>query len=259
MPRRRPQKAAGREPRPAPFHAPFRSLAKQIDRAPALPPPASRNGTTDERPPRKGSMASSPTVDAAGDDASSFLSAMADVRPLGSSGRVDAPAPAAGVRRESVDEDAEALAALSDLVASGSGFDWSDSREYVEGAVVGLDARIVKRLRRGEFSYQATLDLHGMTAAAARVAVESFIAAAVRDGHRTVLIVHGRGRNSRDQIPVLKAQVGRWLGSGRIGRSVLAFTSARPGDGGTGAVYVLLRRRRGVREPIDVLEGAKRE
>jgi DNA-nicking Smr family endonuclease len=56
-----------------------------------------------------------------------------------------------------------------------------------------------------------------------------------------VLIVHGRGLGSKDNVPVLKEKLTAWLTRGAIGRHVLAFTSARPWDGGTGAVYVLLR------------------
>ena len=130
-------------------------------------------------------------------------------------------------------------------------------REYVEGHVIGLDPRLVRRLRRGDFSWQAHLDLHGQTAAQARDAVERFIAAAVRNGHRCVLVVHGRGLNSKDQVPVLKEHMKSWLARGRIGRYVLAFTSARPVDGGAGALYVLLRRDRRQR-PIRVTEGTKR-
>jgi DNA-nicking Smr family endonuclease len=57
-----------------------------------------------------------------------------------------------------------------------------------------------------------------------------------------VLIIHGRGHNSREGIPVLKERLQVWLTRGRIGRHVLAFATARPQDGGAGAVYVLLRR-----------------
>jgi DNA-nicking Smr family endonuclease len=184
---------------------------------------------------------------------------MEDVRPLGEGRRVDPPSPAISFRRAPVSEEDEALAALSDLVSGAGEFDLSDSTEYLEGAIVGLDPRILRRLRRGEFAYQAHLDLHGMSAAAARTAVEQFISAALRAGHRCVLIVHGRGLNSKDGIPVLKERLKSWLARGRIGRAVLAFTSARPADGGAGAVYVLLRRRRGSKEPIAVYEGAKRE
>jgi DNA-nicking Smr family endonuclease len=193
------------------------------------------------------------------DEAASFAAAMADVRPLVVDARVDAPAPAALTMRQPVDEDAEALAVLSDLVTGNGVFDISDSSEYVEGAVVGLDPRILRRLRRGEFAYQAILDLHGMSSAAARVEVERFVLGAIAAGHRGILIVHGRGRNSKDNVPILKERLKSWLARGRIGRGILAFTSARPADGGTGALYVLLRRRRGEKEPIQVYEGAKRE
>jgi len=192
-------------------------------------------------------------------DEVSFAAAMADVRRLRSDARVDAPAPAAHATRTVIDEESEALAVLSDLVAGNGDFDISDSTEYVEGAVVGFDARVMKRLRRGEFAYQAMLDLHGMSAAAARVEVERFILHSLAEGHREVLIVHGRGRNSKDNVPVLKERLKSWLARGRIGRSILAFTSARPADGGTGALYVLLRRRRGPKERITVYDGAKRE
>ena len=84
-----------------------------------------------------------------------------------------------------------------------------------------------------------------MSAAAARSEVERFITQSLAAGHREVLIVHGRGRNSKDNVPVLKERLKSWLARGRIGRDILAFTSARPADGGTGALYVLLRRRRG--------------
>jgi len=184
---------------------------------------------------------------------------VADVRRLVAASRVDAPAPATLTARPPVDEDAEALAVLSDLVAGNGEFDISDSTEYVEGAVVGFDPRVLRRLRRGEFAYQAMIDLHGMSAATARVEVERFITRSLAVGHREVLIVHGRGRNSKDNVPVLKERLKSWLARGRIGRGILAFTSARPAAGGTGALYVLLRRRRGARERIAVLEGAKRE
>lgn len=193
------------------------------------------------------------------DDECSFATAMADVRPLRADARVDAPAPTTLTTRTVVDEDTEALHVLSDLVAGNGHFDISDSMEYVEGAVVGLDPRVLRRLRRGELAYQAMIDLHGMSAAAARSEVERFIAQSLAAGHREVLIVHGRGRNSKDNVPVLKERLKSWLARGRTGRDILAFTSARPADGGTGALYVLLRRRRGPKERITVYDGAKRE
>src|SRR5207244_3076065 len=104
----------------------------------------------------------------------------------------------------------------------------------VEEPLVGLDPRVLRRLRRGDFAWQDHLDLHGMTSATARVAVDRFLAESVALGHRCVLIVHGRGRNSKDQTPVLKERLKSWLARGRAARIVLGFTTARPCDGGAG-------------------------
>lgn len=183
---------------------------------------------------------------------------MDGVRPLptGAGERVQSgrSAPPPRVR---VSEEAEALAVLSDLVTGDGAFDVTETREYVEGVAVGLDPRLVRRLRRGEFAWQAHLDLHGMTADEARVAVEGFLVRAQRAGNRCVLIVHGRGLNSKDQEPVLKERLKTWLARTRLAAFVLAFATARACDGGAGALYVLLRRDRR-RRPIRVTDGAKR-
>lgn len=176
--------------------------------------------------------------------------------PATSRERVDRPPPTADPPTP-ISEEAEALAALSDLVTGATHFDVTDTREYVEGAVVGLDPRLVRRLRRGDFAWQAHCDLHGLTSAQAREEVDRFVLKAFRDGRRCVLIVHGRGLNSKDQTPVLKEGLKSWLARGALGKVVLAFATARPNDGGAGALYVLLRRDRRA-APIRVTEGAKR-
>ena len=81
-----------------------------------------------------------------------------------------------------------------------------------------------------------------MTTDEARQAVERFLLSSVFQGLRSVLIIHGRGLNSRDQIPVLKKHMSGWLKRGRMKRLVLAFATARACDGGAGALYVLLRK-----------------
>ena len=260
MSRRRPEKPRTPSKTSKPFHAPFGALARLRATAPTprLAAAPKRHVLTGGGGRVNGGRASAGPGGAT-DDEQSFLRAMADVRPLARVPRVDAPPPALALRRAPVSEEAEALAALSDLVSGAAAFDVSDSTEYLEGAVVGLDPRILRRLRSGEFAYQGYLDLHGLSAAAAREAVETFVSRALLARHRCVLIVHGRGRNSKDNVPILKERLVSWLSRGRLGRAVLAFTSARPADGGTGAVYVLLRRRRGEKEPIAVYEGAKRE
>lgn len=176
--------------------------------------------------------------------------------PRGPHTRIAGPAPATGHARP-VSEEAETLAALSDLIAGVAHFDITDTREYIEGVVVGLDPRVVRRLRRGDFAWQSHLDLHGLTATEARAAIDRFILESFRAGRRCVLIVHGRGLNSKDHTPVLKERLKSWLAHGRIAKVVLAFATARPCDGGAGALYVLLRRERRAR-PIRVTEGAKR-
>src|SRR5579871_472477 len=220
---------------------PFAELRRRVRGRAAVAPP-----------PRTAGSAPAP------DEPALFVRAMADVVPLAPDvhGRVDRPPPAASPRPR-VSEEAEALAALSDLVAGVASFDVTETREYLEGMVVGLDPRLVRRLRRGDFAWQAHLDLHGMTALAARAAVEGFLRGAVRAGHRCVLIVHGRGLNSKDRTPVLKERLKGWLSHGALARFVLAFASARPCDGGAGALYVLLRRDRR-RRAMQVREGAKR-
>lgn len=187
-----------------------------------------------------------------------FWQAMHDVRRLWPEGPnlVDRriPPPAAQVLSN---EDAEVLAALADLVAGAAAFDITLSDEYVEGAVTDLDLRLLQRLRRGEFAYQAYVDLHGHTVEQAKEQIDAFLTCAFREGKRCVLIVHGRGKNSKDQIPVLKTRVVGWLSRGHWSRLVLAFCSARPCDGGTGALYVLLRRCPRERGKVRVANGVK--
>ncbi len=165
----------------------------------------------------------------------------ADVEPLkNDQPRVNKPAEAKPMLAEA-DEDVLVMRHLDDLVHGYTPFDFADTDEYIEAAVADLDRRIVRKLRRGEYALQGHLDLHGQTKEEARLSVIDFIRAADADNKRCVLIVHGRGTRSKDNIPVLKNKLRSWLTRGAIGKRVLAFTSARPYDGGTGAVYVLLR------------------
>ena len=103
----------------------------------------------------------------------------------------------------------------------------------------GLQHRTVKRLRRGQFALQAECDLHGLTVVEARQTLAGFLQACLARGHRCVRVIHGKGHGSHQRIPILKGKVGGWL---RQRDEVLAFCSARTVDGGTGAVYVLLKK-----------------
>ena len=176
------------------------------------------------------------------DEAALFLESVGEVaRVKVKAARVAPKEPPTAAELRLPSEDAESLARLAELV-SGETFELSDSTEFIEGSVQGFDERVMKKLRRGEFSFKAELDLHGKTREQARPALEKFIADAKVAGHRFVRVVTGRGLNSPDSIPVIKQSVQAWLTHGRPSRQVLAFCSARPEDGGAGAVYVLLRR-----------------
>ena len=104
----------------------------------------------------------------------------------------------------------------------------------------GVRRREMKRLRGGRIPIEAELDLHGRVVADAAVALDHFLADSLRRGRRCVRIVHGKGFGSRGGQSVMKAQVVRWLGARP---EVLAFCSAPPALGGTGALHVLLGRR----------------
>jgi DNA-nicking Smr family endonuclease len=103
----------------------------------------------------------------------------------------------------------------------------------------GLQLRTLRKLRRGQIVVDAELDLHGMTVPVARTAIAGFLGECRRRRIQCARIIHGKGRGSRHRGPVLKQKVGGWL---RQRDEVLAYCSARSYDGGTGAIYVLLKR-----------------
>jgi len=191
------------------------------------------------------------------DEAAILREAYAGVRPLGSATTGNRMPVVPEVHRAVVSEEAEVLAALSDLVSGVGSFDLTETDEYVEGARVGLDPRLLTRLRRGEFAVQDHIDLHGMIQPDAKHALQQFVIKSVGKGMRTVLVVHGRGLGSPGGRPILKHAAAQWLSHGEIGAHVHAFATAKPQDGGAGAMYVLLRRDRR-RAAFDVLQGAKR-
>ncbi len=103
----------------------------------------------------------------------------------------------------------------------------------------GINKKNFKKLARGSYSTQAELDLHGMTINEASKELKLFINHCVNNGYTCVRIIHGKGLGSGGKGPVLKQEVNRLL---RRWKQVLAFVSARQIDGGTGAIYVLLKK-----------------
>jgi len=106
----------------------------------------------------------------------------------------------------------------------------------------GVQQRLLRRLARGQLAPQDELDLHGMRVEEARRALAAFLAECRARSLRCVRVIPGKGFGSRAAAPVLKGHVDRWL---RLRPEVLAFCSALPRDGGTGALYVLLAREPG--------------
>jgi DNA-nicking Smr family endonuclease len=171
-------------------------------------------------------------------DADLFEHAMKDVKALGWSAVPLHPREPQEIEAQNDEE--EALRALQDFLRHGNA-DLELTAEYIEGAIHPAGQLYLHDLRSGRFSVQAHLDLHGMNQQEARFALDEFILVAIRRRLGCVRVIHGRGRHSVKHHPILKESVQRWLCSRRIGRHVIAYTSARRCDGGGGAVYVLLR------------------
>ncbi|MCL2029892.1 MAG: Smr/MutS family endonuclease [Deltaproteobacteria bacterium] len=174
-----------------------------------------------------------------------FRAEMADVIPLTARAAPrrpkEMPPQKAWRTPELPDEDIEALRSLADLVSGRAEFDLTDTAEYVEGQTRGLPPALMEQLRAGRIPFQDHLDLHGMTLIQSEAAVTRFIMDSVAKGRRSVLLIHGRGLGSPDGVPVLKHHLENLLLHGPARKYILAFTTARPIDGGLGASYVLLR------------------
>jgi len=169
------------------------------------------------------------------DDPTAFREAVRDARPLkvvpAKRPPAPRPTPRAALRRadERVVLD-ESLQLSPDEIGVETGDELLYRRPHVP-------ASVLKRLRRGDYRREDELDLHGYAAEAARAELHRFIHLSVQQDLRCVRVIHGKGRGSGPRGPVIKKLVNAWL---RKLDAVLAFATARPADGGTGAVYVLL-------------------
>jgi len=177
-----------------------------------------------------------------------FHKAMEDVVPLSVSRQRILTSPRIDIKpaHPAPDDDLEAITQLSELVSGSSELDITFSDEYIEGSLQGFSPKLMQRLKRGQFPIQNYIDLHGLTKQDAQIRVRDFILESYRAGLRCVLVVHGRGLNSENNIPILKERLPHWLTRGPARKIVLAFSTAKPYDGGTGALYILLRKRKGV-------------
>ncbi|MET0224822.1 MAG: Smr/MutS family protein, partial [Dokdonella sp.] len=169
-------------------------------------------------------------------DAQSFREAMRDVRRLrhAETKAPTAPKPPPRARFTRADQKEvlkESLQPPADDTILETGDELNFRRPHIPETVL-------LKLRRGQYAVDAEIDLHGMTGAEAKAALREFVTEAVNRRMSCVRIIHGKGRRSGPRGPVLKNVVNQWLQ--RID-NIQAFGSARQVDGGSGAVYVLLR------------------
>jgi DNA-nicking Smr family endonuclease len=212
------------------FNPAFGGLKEKIKQAPE------QTEASLKEPPRKNDLE---------DEMSFFLDAMSGVTPMPDGKR--RPVHGSGSRtkpsRPPTDESRQVMEYLQGLVRGSVELDIAFSDEYIEGAVQGFSSKLMKKLKRGELPVQDYIDLHGLIKQEAETEVTNFLTESFKNGLRCVLIVHGRGLNSPESLPVLKEGLPQWLNRGRVRKMVLAFATARPYDGGTGATYVFLRHR----------------
>ncbi|MCF8168086.1 MAG: Smr/MutS family protein [Rhodoferax sp.] len=166
-----------------------------------------------------------------------FHAAVGAVQPLNHLRRANLlPAPPQPIPKQQLRDAAEALReSISDTVDISSMLDTDEQLSYRRN---GVGPEVTAKLRRGEWTVQRQIDLHGLRSDEARDALAQFISTSHKQGIRCVRVVHGKGLGSPGKAPVLKQKVLRWLVQKA---AVLAFVQAAPAQGGAGALLVLLQ------------------
>jgi DNA-nicking Smr family endonuclease len=167
------------------------------------------------------------------DDRAAFEAATRDVRPIKRDQKIELrqPRPKALARQSRAAAREMLSESLSDTTKAALGEEIAFRRRLIS-------KRTFKLLQEGRFSIEDELDLHGMRRADAKKALSAFVADCVAQRLGCVRVIHGKGTRSGPDGPVLKASVQHWLAHWD---SILAFVSANARDGGSGAIYVLLR------------------
>ena len=208
-------------------------------------------------PARKDSAGEDPA--GADDDARLWESVARSVKPLAPTARLPQAAalapekkapPAPAPEREGRDKDREPVD-ISGLRLGARGRPAAPAAPgdggLSHGDAPGVDRRTATRFRRGLMPIDATLDLHGHTRQSGRAALAGFLRAHRAAGRRCVLVVTGKGLKDDWSPGALRAALPGWLNAPDLRRLILAFSHAQPHHGGSGAVYILLRRERGRR------------
>ncbi|MEM7209457.1 MAG: Smr/MutS family protein [Pseudomonadota bacterium] len=172
------------------------------------------------------------------EDSDLFRQAIGDVRRINDGRSIrDNKKPRPEPRQQALDDSA----VMDELLSDPSESELMETGEHLAFRKNGVQEAVLRKLRRGNFAVQAELDLHGMTVEMARGEVREFLKVALQREHRCVRIIHGKGRRQADSAPRLKGFLNHWL---QRKKEIIAFCSARPEDGGTGAIYILLSSQR---------------
>lgn len=192
------------------------------------------------RPAGKGRDASTRAVNR--DEADLFALAMREAKPLRQERAKRAPPDDVAPAERA--ETAPAVVRVGRRLERGPVRTTDKLPELKTGASPGVDKRTAARLKRGQLAIDGRIDLHGMTQAKAHRALEGFLTASQGAGKRCVLVITGKGLRPTGETGVLRNLVPRWMNAPAIRGRVLSFCTAQPRDGGTGALYVLLKRKR---------------
>ena len=219
------------------FHTPFKNL-KIPDTSKA--PPATKSKVAE--PAKSRQILNSVEAD------TSFAQMMSDVVPMEDAKRI--PPKSVSNKRA---QDARAIAtedslALEEFLSLASPQDQPSLvlRELEngswEGRASGVNRQLASQLRRGEIPPRRELDLHGLQKPEAHRRLKSFVLECRRDAEQCVMVITGKGHRSAGGYAILKEAVPQWLAKPPFATHLLAFCPARPQDGGSGALYLLLRK-----------------
>jgi len=189
------------------------------------------------------------------DERKQFLEEMAGVQPIRRPNRADVESGGQLTPGQLERQRAAVLEASPDRnPLTADHVEWLSPNDELSFKRSGIQNGVFKKLRLGQYDIEARLDLHRKTVEQARQDVFNFVRDAVHYGVRTVIILHGKGERNPDRIAVIKSHLAKWLPELP---DVMAFHSAQPHHGGTGAVYVMFRKNQKARENNRERHGAQ--
>ena len=170
------------------------------------------------------------------EDSALFRDAVGKIKPLKQDGIVLHKSKPSATPTNIVEDDLPAMQALVDSEYDQNLLERGDELFFFRP---GIQKQTLRKLRRRQLNIEEELDLHGLTVEMARTALSDFLEECHMHSLRCVRIIHGKGIGSENKKPIIKNKVNNWL---RQRDDVMAFCSALQNDGGTGAIYCLLKR-----------------